>query len=318
MSDAGSANPSRRVSIGRVELPRFLTSRPFPDPRSPTSTMSTRAQSSSLRQRLVTGILGSALAVAGIVALPSSLVFVVVFVIFTWAAVEFIGLGRALAPTAPLGSLWLFVPLAQIGGFLALRSTEPVAPQVWVGGLFALVAAVSLTCLFSGAQIRDKAVGMGLMAFAIPYFALGSLACYLAHRIDRWWLLILVAIVVLGDTFAYFTGRRFGKNLLAPTISPKKTWEGSIGGFLGAVAATAVGTWLLFDQVHLGVLAAAAAASIMAQTGDLVESALKRAAGVKDSSNILPGHGGFYDRLDAMILGGPTFVVGLWLAGFGA
>jgi phosphatidate cytidylyltransferase len=128
--------------------------------------------------------------------------------------------------------------------------------------------------------------------------------------------LLLLAIVALGDTLAYFTGRRFGKHKLAPSVSPKKTWEGSIGGFVGSLLAAAVWSHFVLDQVEPRILLVAAATAIMAQAGDLVESVVKRAAGVKDSSQVLPGHGGFYDRLDAMILGAPTFVVGVWLAGF--
>lgn len=278
--------------------------------------MPTSQPPSSLRQRIVTGVIGAGLAVGGILTLPSDIVFAVVFVIFTWAAVEFVDIGRALAPTAPLRSLWLWVPLAQIVGFFFLRDDSPTSRMVFVAATFAIVAAASLGSLFSRAEMRDRAVGMGLMAFAIPSFTLGTLGCYLAHRTGRWWLFLLLAIVALGDTLAYFTGRRFGKHKLAPSVSPKKTWEGSIGGFVGSLLAAAVWSHFVLGAVDPRILAVAAATAIMAQAGDLVESVIKRGAGVKDSSQALPGHGGFYDRLDAMILGAPTFVIGVWLAGF--
>ena len=272
--------------------------------------------SSPLRQRVVTGVIGAALAVGGILALPSGWVFLVVFVIVTWAAVEFVDIGLALAPTAPLKSLWLWIPLAQLAGFFFLRSDTEVSPIAVLLPIYVTVMLASLASLFAKADMRDRALGMALMAFAIPYFALGTLGCYLAHRADRWWLFLLLAIVALGDTLAYFTGKRFGRHKLAPSVSPKKTWEGSVGGFAGSLLATAVWSHWVLDRIDPALMLVAAATAIMAQAGDLVESVVKRGAGVKDSSQILPGHGGFYDRLDAMILGAPTFVIGLWLAGF--
>lgn len=113
--------------------------------------------------------------------------------------------------------------------------------------------------------------------------------------------LVILFSVLLTDTFCYYTGMKFGKHKLAPVISPNKTIEGAIGGFLfGVTTAIIVGTVLCIPWYHavaLGILA-----SVVSQLGDLCESMIKRDAGVKDSSNILPGHGGFLDRLDSYIL----------------
>ncbi len=120
-------------------------------------------------------------------------------------------------------------------------------------------------------------------------------------------------IVVLGlllmvwgnDTFAYFTGKKLGKHPLAPAISPKKTWEGFLGGILGAAAGLFL-VWLVFKDsfpfslaVSIGLVIVV---SIFGPAGDLVESQIKREAGVKDSGVLLPGHGGFFDRFDALLL----------------
>lgn len=274
---------------------------------------------SSLGPRLIIGIVGAALAVAGMLTLHSDYVFGVVFVMFTWASVEFVRIVERIAPSAPLRLLWLWIPLSQILGFLALRDDAgSVSPLLLFAAFFGLVAVASLSCLLSSADMRDGTVGMGLVAFAVPYFTLGSLGCYRAHQVGEWWLFLLLAIVALGDTFAFFIGRSFGKHKLAPKVSPKKTWEGSTGGFAASLVATAVWSFLRLGEVSLPLLGVAAVTAIVAQMGDLVESVVKRAGGVKDSSHVLPGHGGFYDRLDAMMLAAPAFVVGLWLTGLDA
>jgi phosphatidate cytidylyltransferase len=114
-------------------------------------------------------------------------------------------------------------------------------------------------------------------------------------------LLFACAITWAGDTLAYFVGSAFGKHLLAPKLSPKKTWEGSVGGMAGSLAvAYAFSYWIKIPVGHL--LAMGAAGNVAGQMGDLLESAYKRSAGVKDSGGLLPGHGGILDRIDALIL----------------
>jgi phosphatidate cytidylyltransferase len=114
-------------------------------------------------------------------------------------------------------------------------------------------------------------------------------------------LLFALAITWAADTTAYFVGRAIGKHPLAPHISPKKTWEGSVGGMLGSLlVAYAFHGWLSIPIPHL--LAMATLGNIAGQMGDLLESAYKRSAGVKDSGAMLPGHGGVLDRIDALIL----------------
>lgn len=114
-------------------------------------------------------------------------------------------------------------------------------------------------------------------------------------------LLFALAITWAADTAAYFVGRAFGKHPLAPHISPKKTWEGSIGGIVGSLIIGYVASFFLGVPLpHL--LAIAFLGNVAGQMGDLLESACKRSAGVKDSGSLLPGHGGVLDRIDALIL----------------
>jgi phosphatidate cytidylyltransferase len=112
------------------------------------------------------------------------------------------------------------------------------------------------------------------------------------------------------DTSAYFVGRAWGKHHMTPTISPHKTWEGAAGGFAGAVAAALalhfllnLGGWSL-PLSRLEVVGVGCLIGVMAQVGDILESLLKRRAGVKDSGNLLPGHGGVLDRIDSLVFTG--------------
>jgi phosphatidate cytidylyltransferase len=119
--------------------------------------------------------------------------------------------------------------------------------------------------------------------------------------------LLLFALVITwaGDSVAYFVGRAIGKHSLAPHLSPKKTWEGTVASFAGSLlVGAAFSRWLSAPLPHL--LAMAGAGNVAGQVGDLLESAYKRSAGVKDSGGLLPGHGGVLDRIDALILAIPV------------
>ena len=121
------------------------------------------------------------------------------------------------------------------------------------------------------------------------------------------WIFFLLSVVWFGDTAAYYTGRILGKCKLAPLISPKKTVEGSLGGFAGNTAAALLTKeFLLPEQPLTNLLLLSWVLGVVSQVGDLAESALKRGAGVKDSSNLLPGHGGMLDRLDGLLFAAPT------------
>ncbi|EGK06848.1 phosphatidate cytidylyltransferase [Kingella kingae] len=148
------------------------------------------------------------------------------------------------------------------------------------------------------ANARGMAVGWLLM---LPFwFALISLRE--SHGAGS--LLALMALVWIADTAAYFAGRALGKRKLSPVLSPKKSWEGAYGG-LTAVLLYALWTrsagWLFADLGVLTTLIAACILTFVSIGGDLLESWLKRAVGIKDSSQLLPGHGGVFDRIDSLI-----------------
>jgi len=123
-------------------------------------------------------------------------------------------------------------------------------------------------------------------------------------------LFLLMATIIVSDSAQYFVGRAFGRRKLAPAISPKKTIEGACGGFVfGTFALVGIGAWWLpsapvFLRIILGVAVVA-----LGMAGDLFESMLKRSAGVKDSSALIPGHGGVLDRIDALLFAAPIYYV---------
>lgn len=134
-------------------------------------------------------------------------------------------------------------------------------------------------------------------------------------------LILAVMVLVWGaDIGAYFSGRRFGKRKLAPQVSPGKSWEGVFGGLLTTLlicAGVAVYRDWSFVSLLLGLLGTAVVV-LISVVGDLTESMFKRQSGVKDSSNLLPGHGGVLDRIDSLTAAIPVFAALLWLAGWGA
>lgn len=143
--------------------------------------------------------------------------------------------------------------------------------------------------------------GLILVAFPLTY----AIRLHGAGTQGPVLLLFALVIVWMSDTAAYFVGKSIGKHFLAPHLSPKKTWEGTIAGFLASlIAGLAFWRWLNVPLPHL--LGLAAAGNVAGQVGDLLESAYKRSAGIKDSGSLLPGHGGVLDRIDSLILAIPV------------
>jgi phosphatidate cytidylyltransferase len=122
-------------------------------------------------------------------------------------------------------------------------------------------------------------------------------------------LLVLAVVIIVSDSAQYYTGRTFGTRPLAPTISPKKTVEGAIGGMVFGTLAMVVGGHYVFTSPLWILALLGAAISLLGIVGDLFESLLKRSAGVKDSSNLIPGHGGVLDRIDSWLFTAPVYYI---------
>jgi phosphatidate cytidylyltransferase len=146
-----------------------------------------------------------------------------------------------------------------------------------------------------------SASGLILVAFPLTY----SVRLHGAGAQGPALLLFAMVIIWVGDTAAYFVGRSIGRHALAPHLSPKKTWEGTGASFVGSlVVAVIFARFMTVPLPHL--LAMASVGNVAGQVGDLLESAYKRSAGLKDSGSLLPGHGGVLDRIDALILAIPV------------
>jgi phosphatidate cytidylyltransferase len=212
------------------------------------------------------------------------------------------------APVIVLGLLLLLIFYLQKGGMA----------DAWALLVVFCAGPILVTvCLCGG--IEKMLERISLSAFALLYVIIPlSLAVYLRGTQTPSCLLLLVVLAtIMTDTGAFFIGRSFGKHKLAPTWSPKKTWEGSIGGVATALLSVAIvgtilsgfseGRWF-FDIPDWGmgkVLVATLLFSVFGQIGDLAESMLKRHAGVKDSGNGMMGHGGILDRLDSHLFNLP-------------
>jgi len=188
-----------------------------------------------------------------------------------------------------------------------------------VGVLFWLLALLWFACpgfgAGSGSPVRMLKLVAATLAI-VPAWA----ALVLLHAANNgpYWLLTALAIVWAADSGAYFVGRAFGKHKLAVRISPNKTVEGMFGGLLAAlVVAVGMGAVAGIALADIGwLLLVAGLAALASVAGDLFESLLKRHAGVKDSGNLIPGHGGVLDRIDGLLPALPVFALGKEMFGF--
>ncbi len=243
---------------------------------------------------------------------------------------------------------WVFKILMIAIGMLIIRETYQLfersgqAPNVYFPftiGLWVLlipelphalqfgIAILMLFILFqlpTQSKVNIKTVGSTL--FTGLYAPLGLLTFILIRSeiSGEYGFMLALSLLLMvwgNDVFAYFGGKALGKHPMAPAISPKKTWEGFGFGFLGALAGLSICLFLIPMELPLTLLQGIPAIiliSIFGPAGDLAASKLKRASDVKDTSDALPGHGGFFDRFDALILAAPAFYLYLyWLNIFG-
>ena len=271
-------------------------------------------------KRLLTAAIGVPAALFAVFRFPEWAFLLLLLVVFEWAAIEFLAMVRPLAPEAPWRLLLVSVPLAAVAierGLSAGLSRGLTLDAHWLLLLASAIAIVPpVAVLLARTPIEQTIPATAILAWGTLYFAAPVASLVLLQQLDPWIFFLLLAIVWLGDTAAYYVGSAWGRHRLAPVVSPKKSWEGAIAGLATSLAATAIWSLWRLDAVDPALLAVALATAIASQLGDLVESLVKRAANVKDSGAILPGHGGMFDRFDAMFLAAPVMLLGLWIAGF--
>lgn len=181
---------------------------------------------------------------------------------------------------------------------------------LWLGGVWldGFIVAIALACFYEFVRlvlrIANSATGRGAGIVAGAFYI--GLAAWALIQLSVPVLVGVIAVVIATDTGAYFSGRTIGGPKIAPAISPSKTWAGLFGGMLAAGLVSA--SFFLFNvgEIRFSVMtgiafAIGAVLAVVAQAGDFFESWLKRRAGVKDSSNLIPGHGGVFDRVDGLL-----------------
>jgi phosphatidate cytidylyltransferase len=266
--------------------------------------------------RLVSGVVLAAAALAAVLFLPTVALRALAAAVAGLAAHEFMRIAEATGEAQSarvLGSVKTGIhPVLRqwTGVALTIALAAVIAWQLPVPTEVLLLVALgwlAIDVLFLGTSIRDA--GAAIIAPIYTGAPLGMLA--VTHAMHGWRAtLMLIATVIVSDSSQYYAGRSFGRRPLAPTISPKKTMEGAVGGLLcGTLFATLVGTRLFPDASITGLVLLGVAIVVLGICGDLFESRLKRAAGMKDSSSLIPGHGGVLDRIDALLFTAPAFYV---------
>lgn len=256
-----------------------------------------------LKQRVITAIILFALFLAALFGLPTAGWQALILVVMWQGAVEWARLsglnGRA-------ATAYWALTLALMAGMLWFDNS--VAPErqnllhlTWYAMAVLLWVLVVPAWLMLGWRPRNPWL-MGLVGLIV--LVPTGLAMLDLRAFSPWILLFAMTVVMMADISAYFTGKRFGKNKLAPSISPGKTWEGVLGAMVGVTVYVIIVGWAsgLYKHYALfpGIVVAGWWWVALAVIGDLFESAVKRQAGVKDSGALLPGHGGLLDRIDAL------------------
>lgn len=238
-----------------------------------------------------------------------------IFVIAGLALWEYLDLANAIGARTPKVVVMVFLAILLAAVF---RVPELIAP---VSGALAL--ALLVICTFRS-PLERVLPDTAFSVFGLLYVGLPMSTLYLLSAQDNGpsLLLFLLLVVWAGDIAALYVGRSFGRWTLAKRLSPNKTWEGSIASVAASVGIAALLVWvggmltarsieyLSYPGTYVHWMGLAVLLNIAGQVGDLAESAIKRAAGAKDSGKLLPGHGGFLDRIDALLLAAPV----LWYA----
>jgi phosphatidate cytidylyltransferase len=217
------------------------------------------------------------------------------------AFVEYARIMAAIDSRVPVLVTAAGVAAATIGVGAGLAATDII--------LMSAVVATGAIAVAGGTV--DPAVLRGVAASILPIayigLPLGAIAAVRTFA-GREAVLLLMGTIVISDSAQYYCGRAFGRTLLAPAISPKKTVEGAVGGLIFGTAAMAVGgRWVFPDTPLLLLLVVSACVTAAGMVGDLFESMMKRSAGVKDSSQLIPGHGGVLDRIDSWLFAAPLY-----------
>jgi len=266
-----------------------------------------------LRSRVITSIVLATIVVSALLLLSPVWLSVVLAAILLvaggWEGARLAGL-KSLAGRA----MWIVILCAAGAGFIVLAHDPARVPWLFGGALagWLLLSFWLLRPDLGRVGSRRFQPAKLVMVGLILVFAFGAIAW--VHALEPWAVIFLLLLIAAADIGAYFAGHRFGGARLAPFISPGKTWAGAIGGLGAAVAAAVLGALALPGLPFGAAVAAAAAVALVAISvcGDLVVSLLKRHRNLKDTSQLLPGHGGLLDRVDSLSAAAPAFALLVW------
>jgi phosphatidate cytidylyltransferase len=266
-----------------------------------------------LKQRIMTALILLPIVVSAILYLPNPAFALLWAAALNLAAWEWSALARLSSLVARL--IWLLViNVVLISLWLNIDvNTTTDTVMLLAAGFWGLVV-VSLLFDITRRMTELSTTMYRIVSVAIGVFIIipAWLALVLLHQSEPSSVLLVFCLVWSADTGAYFTGRRFGKRKLAPSISPGKSWEGVIGGLL--LSLLFVYVWSVMTDIpqaeQLAFIVIAMIAVMVSIYGDLLESVFKRVSGIKDSGQLLPGHGGIMDRLDSITAAGPVFMAG--------
>ena len=283
-------------------------------------------------KRVATAVVLIPFVVGLVVAAPTSWLAVAVTLVVLLSMFEFFALGDAIGHrayrfwTASCAVLLVFSQYLaamdeahSLGNGLTLQrviSRFVVSGPSVADVFFIFLMGLAVLTLATRRPMVEALPAAGISSSALVLIALPLTFAIRLHGVSQFGpFLLLFSLVItwVGDTAAYFVGRAVGRHPFAPHLSPKKTWEGAVASFVGSIlVAVASAHWINISSPHL--IGMAAAGNIAGQAGDLLESAYKRSAGVKDSGALLPGHGGLLDRIDALILAFPVvWYYWLWI-----
>lgn len=285
-------------------------------------------------KRIATAVVLIPIVLALVLRAPAPFLAIVAAAVALVTAHEFLKLTESYGVRPQRLPTYIFIALF----FLLLAiSSAGETPQLWtvkfiltLGFAAALAPFLFLTISMRRAQLKEGYPAAAASAFAFVYIGLpmAMLVQLRQQPAGAIYLLYLLLVVWAGDIFAYFVGRSLGRHLMSPRVSPKKTWEGAVASVAASLAvgillfvhasdlSSALLRWGLIDRRDgmfglekpdlWPIVVLTVVLNVAAQLGDLVESLIKRGAGVKDSGALLPGHGGMLDRIDALLFAAPV------------
>lgn len=277
-----------------------------------------------LKLRIITALILGPLIIWSVIAFSHKALAIELGLILTVAAWEWArlaGLHGGLSRILFGGAMLIFM------GLLTWLLHDSMLALTWllysnlIWWMVCLVLVITFKRTAEQLPLQFSRVDIGFNLLAGIFIISGAFVALIGlHQMPEYgatYILILLVLIWVADIAAYFTGKKFGKHKLAPYVSPGKTWEGVAGAAIAVtVAAFVIGTFLQYSAGHILLFVLLVLVTVaFSILGDLTESLFKRRVGVKDSSQLLPGHGGILDRIDSLMAAAPVFLLGLTQAG---